>query len=204
MRAHTGGTAVPRDTDVRDFDSAGFREALSHYASGLTVVTGIDDDGPVGFTCQSFYSVSMDPPLVSISVMRTSDSYPRLRRSGRFAVNVLSAAQQPLSEQFARKGVDRWTGVGWTQSPSGNPLLRESLLWVDCELWAEHEAGDHLIVIGHVQNLGRAEPAAAAPLIFYRGRYHELSGAPSHIGSGSTHIEATASGSGAQGNGAPR
>jgi len=196
--------AVSGERDARDFDSAGFRDALGHYASGLTVVTGADDDGAVGFTCQSFYSVSMEPPLVSISVMRTSDSYPRLRRSGRFAVNVLSAGQRGMSARFARKGVDRWAGVEWTESPSGNPLLRESLLWVDCEVWAEHEAGDHLIVIGHVRSLGRAEPAAAGPLIFYRGRYHELSGTPSHTGSPSAHHEVTAPASGAQANGAPR
>ncbi|MFX7832959.1 flavin reductase family protein, partial [Acinetobacter baumannii] len=84
-----------------------------HYASGITVITSHVDGEPIGFTCQSFYSVSMSPPLVSFSVKRSSYSYPRIRQAGRFAVNILSGEQVGISDQFARQGEDKWRGVEW-------------------------------------------------------------------------------------------
>lgn len=125
-----------------------FREALGHYASGITVITSRVDDEPIGFTCQSFYSVSVSPPLVSFSVMCSSASYPRIRQAGRFAVNILSDEQVGISNRFARRGTDKWHGVEWHTSPLGNPIIGGSLHWLDCEIHAEHVAGDHLIVIG--------------------------------------------------------
>jgi flavin reductase (DIM6/NTAB) family NADH-FMN oxidoreductase RutF len=82
-------------------DASLFRSTLSCYASGITIVTGLDDQGPIGFTCQSFYSVSVDPPLVSFSVMKTSTTYPRIRDTGTFTVNVLAREQEAISNQFA-------------------------------------------------------------------------------------------------------
>ena len=145
-----------------------FREALGHYASGITVVTSHIAGEPVGFTCQSFYSVSMNPPLVSFSVMSGSASYPKIRQAGRFAVNILSDEQVDISNQFARRGTDKWHGIEWRESPLGNPLIAGSLHWLDCDIYAEHAAGDHVIVIGEVN----AEPAAnrrhAAIAVFQR------------------------------------
>lgn len=154
------------------FDGRRFRDVLGHYPSGITVVTGEDDEGLVGFTCQSFFSVSIDPPLVSLSIMRTSESFPRLRQSGRFAVNVLGESQLDVSQRFARKGEDRWAGVAWERTENGTPVLCSSVAWVDCELWAEYDAGDHVIVIGLVHGLGEPEPAS--PLLFHRGQYRGL------------------------------
>ena len=94
-----------------------FREALGHYASGITVVTTHIDGEPIGFTCQSFHSVSMSPPLVSFSVMSNSASYPKIRQAGRFAVNILSDGQVEVSNQFARRGTDKWLGIDWQESP---------------------------------------------------------------------------------------
>lgn len=148
-----------------------FREALGHYASGITVITSHMDGEPVGFTCQSFYSVSMSPPLVSFSVMASSASYPRIRQAGRFAVNILSGEQVGISNQFARRGTDKWHGVEWHESPLGNPLIGGSLHWLDCEIHAEHVAGDHLIVIGEVKALSLQEAAAAQPLLYFKGQY---------------------------------
>lgn len=108
-------------------DPLSFREALGHYASGITVITSCIDGEPIGFTCQSFYSVSMNPPLVSFSVMARSASYPRIRQAGRFAVNILSAEQVSISNQFALRGTDKWHGVEWQASPLGNPLIAGSL-----------------------------------------------------------------------------
>lgn len=151
-----------------------FREALGHYASGITVITSLVEGEPLGFTCQSFYSVSMSPPLVSFSVMAGSASYPGMRQAGRFAVNILSGEQVGLSNQFARRGTDKWHGVDWQLSPLGNPVIAGSLHWLDCEIHAEHVAGDHLIVIGEVKALKLQEAAAAQPLLYFKGQYCNL------------------------------
>jgi len=151
-----------------------FREALGHYASGITVITSHCDGEPLGFTCQSFYSVSMNPPLVSFSVMSNSASYPGIRKAGRFAVNILSGEQVGISNQFARRGTDKWQGVDRQASPLGNPIIAGSLHWLDCEIHAEHAAGDHLIVIGEVKALNLQEAAAAQPLLYFKGQYCNL------------------------------
>lgn len=103
-----GDMAMTSTTPTSSIDQVQFRDAVSHYASGLTIITGHDEHGPIGFTCQSFYSVSVEPPLVSFSVMKTSTTYPRIRDTGTFAVNILSAGQQAASNQFARRGTDKW------------------------------------------------------------------------------------------------
>ena len=151
-----------------------FREALGHYASGITVITSRIDGEPIGFTCQSFYSVSMSPPLVSFSVMSNSGSYPGIRQAGRFAVNILSGEQVAISNQFARRGTEKWQGVEWQESPLGNPLIAGSLHWLDCEIHAEHAAGDHLIVIGEVKALHRQQAAVTQPLLYFKGQYSNL------------------------------
>lgn len=151
-----------------------FREALGHYASGITVITSHVEDEPIGFTCQSFYSVSVSPPLVSFSVMCNSASYPKIRQAGRFLVNILSGGQVGISNQFARRGTDKWHGVEWQASPLGNPIIAGSLHWLDCEIHAEHAAGDHLIVIGEVKALKLQEAAAEQPLLYFKGQYRNL------------------------------
>ncbi|PYC17726.1 flavin reductase family protein [Pseudomonas mosselii] len=154
-----------------------FREALGHYASGITVITSHSDGEPLGFTCQSFYSVSMNPPLVSFSVMSSSASYPGIRQAGRFAVNILSGEQVGISNQFARRGTDKWQGIEWQTSPLGNPIIAGSLHWLDCEIHAEHAAGDHLIVIGEVKALNVQDADAAQPLLYFKGQYRSLAAA---------------------------
>ena len=151
-----------------------FREALGHYASGITVVTTHIDGEPIGFTCQSFHSVSMSPPLVSFSVMSNSASYPKIRQAGRFAVNILSDGQVEVSNQFARRGTDKWLGIDWQESPLGNPLIAGSLHWIDCEIHAEYAAGDHVIVIGEVKALGLQDATATQPLLYFKGQYRNM------------------------------
>ena len=158
----------------QDLDPRAFRDTLGLYASGITIITGVDEEGPIGFTCQSFYSVSTDPPLISFSVMKTSTTYPRIRHSGRFAVNVLSQAQQEVSNQFARKGTDKWAGIGWSPTRAGTPVLEDILMWLDCQIWAEHDAGDHLIVLGRVTEMSRADRHVPDPLLYFQGRYRHL------------------------------
>jgi 3-hydroxy-9,10-secoandrosta-1,3,5(10)-triene-9,17-dione monooxygenase reductase component len=151
---------------------ASMREVLGHFVTGIVVVTAICRDGPAGFTCQSFCSLSLDPPLVSFAPARTSTTWPRIRTAGTFCVNVLASDHAELSAGFARSSVtagDKFTGVGWRPSPSGAPVLDGVSAWVDCTLWNEYDGGDHTIAVGHVRDLG-ADPARL-PLLYYRGRY---------------------------------
>lgn len=146
------------------------REVLGHFVSGIVVITAIGPDGPLGFTCQSFASLSLDPPLVNFSPARTSSTWPRIRGVGAFCVNVLAADHQHVSAGFARSGVDKFAGVGWRPAPmTGAPVLDGVSAWVECELWAEHDGGDHTIAVGRVLDLGA--DASRLPLLFYRGRY---------------------------------
>ena len=156
----SGGSAV---------DPRTMRDVLGHFASGVTVVTAQGEEGPIGFTCQSFSSLSLDPPLIAIAPARTSRTWPRLRDLGRFCVNVLAEDQVELSVQFARSSADKFAGVSWRPSPLGQPVLEDVVAWIDCELWAEYDGGDHTIVAAAVLDLG--EDPALTPLVFHRGGY---------------------------------
>jgi 3-hydroxy-9,10-secoandrosta-1,3,5(10)-triene-9,17-dione monooxygenase reductase component len=150
-------------------DAATMRAVLGHFASGVVVVTASGPAGPLGFTCQSFASLSLDPPLVTLSPARTSSTWPRIREAGVFCVNVLADDHERHSDGFARSGTDKFAGVTWRPSPSGAPVLEGVCAWVECRLWREYDGGDHTIAVGHVQHL-EADPGRA-PLLFHRGRY---------------------------------
>ena len=149
--------------------AAVMREVLGHFVSGIVVITASGPDGPLGFTCQSFSSLSLDPPLVSFAPARSSSTWPQIRSVGAFCVNVLAADHQEISAGFARSGVDKFAGVTWRPGPSGAPVLEGVSAWIDCVFRDEFDGGDHTIVVGQVQDLW-ADPARL-PLLFYRGRY---------------------------------
>jgi flavin reductase (DIM6/NTAB) family NADH-FMN oxidoreductase RutF len=144
------------------------REVLGTFTTGVVVVTAMADR-PLGFTCQSFVSLSLEPPLVSFNPARVSTSWPDIRAIGRFCVNVLAHDQHELSELFARQGADRFADVTWRPSPLGAPILDNVSAWIDCELAREYEGGDHTIVIAAVRALHA--DSLRHPLIYYRGRY---------------------------------
>jgi flavin reductase (DIM6/NTAB) family NADH-FMN oxidoreductase RutF len=154
--------------DVGDVTPDSMRVVLGTFTSGIVVVSAMADQ-PIGFTCQAFTSLSLDPPLISFSPARTSTTWPRIRALGRFCINVLAHDQAQLSEQFAQAGIDRFAGVDWSPSPMGSPVIAGVSAWIDCELAGEHEGGDHTIVVGAVQAL-QSDPQRH-PLIFYRGHY---------------------------------
>jgi len=157
-----------------NFNALEFRSALGRYASGITVISGLDATGPIGFTCQSFYSVSIDPPLISFSVMKSSSSYPKIRATGKFAVNIMSEEQQWVANQFARSGNDKFANVPWKPTAQNNPVIQGSLGWLDCSIWAEHDAGDHMIVIGQVHEIHTERTGTQAPLVFFDAQYRTL------------------------------
>ncbi|MFJ3672131.1 flavin reductase family protein [Streptomyces sp. NPDC090106] len=154
---------------------AEFRRVLGSFATGVVVVTapGADGRGPAGFACQSFSSLSLDPPLVAFMVGRTSTTWPRIARAGVFCVNVLAAHQGGLCRGFAVSGADKFAGVAFDAAPvSGSPRLADTLAWVDCTVHAVHTGGDHLIVVGRVDALGTSDSAEErAPLLFHQGRF---------------------------------
>lgn len=147
------------------------RRVLGHFCSGITVITAIDATGrPAGFTCQSFSSLSLDPPLVNFSPARTSTSWPVIRSAEVFAINVLGADHDRVSHQFARSGTDKFRDVAWTAGTFGAPVLSGVVAWAECRLWAEYDGGDHTIVAAQVLDLGADTDASA--LLYYRGDYH--------------------------------
>jgi flavin reductase (DIM6/NTAB) family NADH-FMN oxidoreductase RutF len=161
-------TASP-DGPRRIVDPQVMREVMGHFASGVTVVTAVTDEGPIGFTCQSFSSLSLDPPLVVFAPGRASTTWPLLRDIGRFCINVLAEGQDAVSQNFARTGVDRFAGVPWTPSAHGSPVLDDVVAWIDAELWAEYDGGDHTLVVARVLDLG--SESHRRPLLYHRGAY---------------------------------
>ncbi|SFQ09013.1 3-hydroxy-9,10-secoandrosta-1,3,5(10)-triene-9,17-dione monooxygenase reductase component [Amycolatopsis arida] len=157
-------------------DAARFRAVLGHFCTGVTVITAHDGTRPVGFACQSFAALSLDPPLVLFCPARTSRTWPIIEGVGRFAVNVLAADQRAVSGVFGARGEDKFAAVAWRAAASGAPLLDGALTWLDCAVEAVHEAGDHFVVVGRVLELG--EIRDGRPLLFYRGRYTATESVP--------------------------
>jgi 3-hydroxy-9,10-secoandrosta-1,3,5(10)-triene-9,17-dione monooxygenase reductase component len=167
------GTAVQGDDPEAVAHARQFRDVLGRFASGVTVVTAVSNGEPVGMTCQSFSSVSLDPPLVLFVPARTSRAWPLMQRVGRFCVNFLAADQAEVSNTMASRGTDKFAGVAWTPTEqTGSPLLDGVLGYVDCAIHAVHEAGDHFIVIGRVLELGEAHDRE--PLLFFQGQYRTI------------------------------
>ncbi|MFF0630217.1 flavin reductase family protein [Streptomyces sp. NPDC004296] len=162
-------TNPPSTAALLDHDT--FRSVLGHFPSGVTVVTGGAPDSPAGFTCQSFSSLSLDPPLVVMLPSRSSRSWPAIAASGRFCVNVLAEHQRQLSNVFAHSGTDKFANVRWSLTPLGSPLLAGVSAWIDCAVKEIHPGGDHFIVVGEVRHCGAA---ATPPLVFHRGRYRGI------------------------------
>ncbi|MFF4284418.1 flavin reductase family protein [Streptomyces sp. NPDC001633] len=153
----------------RQIDPDGFRDVLGRFATGITVVAALDGAEPVGFACQSFASLSLDPPLVMLAVGKASTSWPRIERGGRFCVNILAEDQQDTCTALGRSGTDKFADVPWRTSPHGTVQIDGALATVDCRVATVHEAGDHAIVTGEVIDLAAQENGR--PLLYFRSRY---------------------------------
>lgn len=153
-------------------DSAVFRELCGRFATGVVVVTTMSHEGsPVGMTANSFTSVSLVPPLVSLNVDHGAAMHGHVSRARRFAVNILESRQEAVSRRFAEEHPDRFDGVGYRVSDLGLPLLEGTLAVLECERHNSFEAGDHTIVIGRV--LG-GQVNDGRPLLYYRGGYYDI------------------------------
>jgi 3-hydroxy-9,10-secoandrosta-1,3,5(10)-triene-9,17-dione monooxygenase reductase component len=155
-------------TAAATFDGGRFREVLGHFATGVTVVTALEDGDPVGFTCQAFTSLSLEPPLVALAPGKSSTSWPRIAAAGSFCVNILAEDQEALARDFAVSGGDKFAGVGWRPGAIGAPILEGALAWVECRFVRAHDAGDHELVVGRVLDMG---VRTGRPLIYYRGGF---------------------------------
>ncbi|MCW1384887.1 flavin reductase family protein [Novosphingobium sp. KCTC 2891] len=154
-------------------DSAYFRRILGHYPTGICIITSIDAEGaPLGMVVGSFTSVSLDPPLVGFLPTTNSESWRRIGESGRFCVNVLSSQQETLCRTFASRIPDKYAGIDYRLSPGGLPIFDGAIAWIECDIHAVHEAGDHLIVLGDVRALDVEHPES--PLLFFKGDYVSL------------------------------
>jgi 3-hydroxy-9,10-secoandrosta-1,3,5(10)-triene-9,17-dione monooxygenase reductase component len=151
-----------------------FRTTLGHFASGVVIVAAQHQGQPVGLSIQSFASLSLDPPLVSLSISLTSRTWPAIAAEGQFCANILSADQETLCRRFAISGADKFAGVSWTASPlTRSPRIDGALAWVDCAIQAAYRAGDHWLIVADVLDLGHG--GHAEPLLFYRGAFGTLS-----------------------------
>lgn len=150
-----------------------FRRILGHFATGVTIVTADLDGEPVGMAANAFSSVSLDPPLVLFCAAKSSSTWPRIRESGSYAVNILGEHQEEVCRRFATKGADRFADVVFHTAATGAPVISDSIAFVDCTIEAEHDAGDHTIVVGRVIELGLLREDAP-PLLFHRGAYPRL------------------------------
>jgi 3-hydroxy-9,10-secoandrosta-1,3,5(10)-triene-9,17-dione monooxygenase reductase component len=150
-------------------DARSFRDALGRFTTGVVFVTAAPDGEPAGLIVNSLTSVSLEPPLVSFCPARNSLTWQRMRQTRRFGVNVLGEHHEQFAVRATPAGAKRFDGLDWSPGPGGTPLLTDALASLECETVAEHAAGDHLIVIGRVDNL-RISPNTA-PLVFFAGTF---------------------------------
>lgn len=169
-------------------DSAQLREVLGNHPTGVSVITAIDSTGhPCGMAVGSFTSVSLGPALIGYFPDRASTSFPRIRTSSSFCVNILAAEQEWLCRTFSTPSDDKFRHVDWRPAPSGSPVLDGASAWIDCDLHSVIDTGDHYLVLGAVRTFaGRPD---ANPLIFHRRQYGRFVPHKSKVNSGKAASE---------------
>lgn len=162
--------AVPQAIDPQRF-----RQTLGLYPTGVTIITGLpphDDDAPA-MVIGSFGSVSLDPPLVMFMPGKSSATWPLIEAGGHFAVSVLGDGHDVVAGRLVSKSGDHFEEHGWRQAASGAPVLEDCIAWLDCAITDVHDAGDHWIVVGTVNELGGSDhpDTPSRPLVFWQGKY---------------------------------
>ena len=152
------------------------RDALGLFPTGVAVITATAENGEkLGATVSSFNSVSLDPPLVLFSLGRNANSIKAWERCRHFAVNVLGENQSQVSTRFAKAMTDKWDGIDpLVPHKTDAPLLRDALVHFECEMWKQHDGGDHVIFVGRVLHLARTVAPSPRPLVFAVGQYRRL------------------------------
>ena len=154
-----------------EIDPKEFRSVLGHFPTGVTVVAAVDGDTAHGLAIGSFFSISLEPPLVGFCVGTGSESWAAVGATGAFSVNVLSEHQADVSNTFASKAEDKFAGLEWVPGPvTGSPFITDALAHIDCTLETTYPGGDHIIVVGRVKAL-QVHRAEHGPLLFFKGGY---------------------------------
>lgn len=162
---------------VRGVDPSAFRDAMARFPTGVAIVTTHAADGtPYGFTASSFCSVSLDPPLVLVCLARSGRAYPVFARNRRFAISILQSTHIEIARRFASKIPDRFAPGGFTCTPQGSIVLAEALAVVECSVDNRHEAGDHVIMVGEVDQVLLAEQGR--PAVYFDRGFRTLCSAP--------------------------
>ncbi len=170
---HIGQTSIKTAATPPPIDPNTFRHVLGHYPTGVCVVTAMDDEGQAGMVIGSFTSASLDPPLIAFFPDKSSTSWPRIERVGRYCINILSADQLSLCKRFASRGGDKFAGLAHKTTPSGAAVLDGVVAWLDCVEYATQEAGDHYLALGRVVKMEVVE--ADNPMLFFKGGYGAFS-----------------------------
>jgi flavin reductase (DIM6/NTAB) family NADH-FMN oxidoreductase RutF len=149
-----------------------FRNALSRFASGVTVVTTKDNDGNFqGLTVSAFCSVSLEPPLILVCIDKETVSYQAFEESGSFVVNILSEKQQHISNQFASPIANKFAGIEFSTNGNEIPILKDALVNLECSLKKAYDGGDHTIFVGEIE---RSHISEGNPLVYCHGQYREI------------------------------
>jgi flavin reductase (DIM6/NTAB) family NADH-FMN oxidoreductase RutF len=153
-------------------DKNQLRQVMGHFATGVTIITTFNKDGQMhGLTANAFTSVSLEPPLLLISVDKKAESYPAFEESKVFTVNILADEQEALSRKFAVSGGNKFEGVAYRRGANGAAILDGTLAHIECTLYGAYEGGDHSLYLGEIQE---AEVREGKPLVFYRGGYRAI------------------------------
>jgi flavin reductase ActVB len=158
---------------ARGVDLSAFRDAMARFATGVAIVTTHDEAGtPYGFTASSFCSVSLNPPLVLVCLARSARSHPVFARNRHFAISILQSTHVELAQRFASKILDRFATGGFSYTLRGSIVLDEALAVVECSVYNRHEAGDHMIMVGEVDQVLLAE--RGRPVIYFDRGFRTL------------------------------
>lgn len=163
------------------FDPNHFRQVLGRFATGVTVVTVCKGDMLRGMTANAFSSVSLDPPLVLVSVDKKTDTHTLLMESDAFCVNILAEHRRDWSDWWAGKAprdVDQFTDKPYTTKATGSPVLEDCLGYIDCKVWARYDGGDHTLFVGEVQEASINDDPNLKPLLFFASQYRKLHDEP--------------------------
>lgn len=157
---------VVHDDPVTDL--ATLRRCLGNFGTGVTIMTTWAEGAPAGMTANSFATVSLEPPLILWSVIRTSASAPAFLKAERFAVNILAASQLGLCKAFARTASDKFSGVDWEPGLGGVPILAGATATLECRMVRQVEGGDHIVLFGQIERMRSADQM---PLLYVQGRF---------------------------------
>ena len=174
MAARPKRSQSKEKTKPMTIDQREFRRVLGNFATGVTIITAAHEGTLTGFTANAIASISLDPPLVMVSIGRENATLGIINASQTFCINILRAEQEALARCFATNGpgkYEHFCDTPYHQAVTGAPVLNDALGWIDCRLYASYPAGDHLILLGEVVGL---DAVPDNPLLFLRGQYTHL------------------------------